>query len=289
MLEVEFQNLNITIVGLGLIGGSMAKAIKKYVNIKNLWAIDIEENILNQSKQEKIIDEGYIDPTYPLNNSDIIILCAYPNANINFIKSNMDKIKSNCIITDTSGIKSKISTEINKFLKKDLYFIGGHPMAGKECVGYKFSSADIFKDASYILTYHDNQENMEEHIRMLEMLFYKIGFKNISVMSCEKHDEIVAFTSQVPHLIACALVNSEKFSQSINCMGGSFRDATRVANVNAKLWSELIFENKDKVLDELSCFIKGLNEICDIISSDNKDKMMLYFEKSSSRRKDMII
>ncbi len=285
-MGLEFENLNITVVGLGLIGGSMAKAIRKHINVKNLWAIEVNESIIKQSKQEGIIDEGFINPTYPLNHSDLVILCAYPNTNINFIKDNMHKMKKNCIITDTSGIKDKISRQINEFIREDIYFVGGHPMAGKECVGYEFSDSDIFEGASYILTCNHNPG---KQIKMLKKLFYGIGFKEVSIMSPEKHDEMIAFTSQLPHLIACALVNSHKFEQGLDCMGGSFKDATRVAQINAELWSQLIFENKDKLLRALAEFIGDLNKVYNIIDNDNKDIVQSYLEKSTAKRKGLSI
>ncbi|MGB4440332.1 MAG: prephenate dehydrogenase [Sedimentibacter sp.] len=281
----NIDNLNITIVGLGLIGGSLAKALRKNLNVKNLWAVDLNINALEESKKAGIIDEYYVDPKYPLENSEIVIMCTYPDTTLDFIKSNIGNFKYNALITDTSGIKSKIVTEAKKIMRDDLNFIGGHPMSGKESVGYEFSDDAIFLGANFILT--PDESNTEESVLFLKEILLKIGFKKIIEITPQMHDEIIAYTSQVPHVIASALMTNSKFEKSIDCIGGSFRDMTRVADINCDLWCQLLYENKKNILAELSVLINDINNIYDIIDKDDLHSLELLFKKSSILRKEI--
>lgn len=287
MGETIFLNFNITIAGLGLIGGSLAKAIRKKLKVNHLWAVDIDNCVLTKAKKDNIIDDGFIDPSYPLENSDIVILCTYPNAAIKFIKDNMHIFKTGCIITDTSGIKSKIADGIKDLMRDDIEFIGGHPMSGRESAGYDFSDEKIFENSNYILT--PSEQNSEHSVNILLELIRRIGVKNITVMTPEEHDEAVAFTSQLPHIIACALMNGSEQKNIKLCTGGSFRDATRVADINCSLWSELIHENKKNILNVLDNFLNDINNIYDTINNDNTENLKLMFEMSRKRRKEMSI
>ncbi len=284
MNDIDLSNINITIVGLGLIGGSFAKSIRENINLKNLWAIDVDENVLSTAEKLKIIDKGFINPKFPLQNSDIIILCIYPNLTIKFIKDNINDFKQNAIITDTSGIKHKIVQEVNSFIRDDLDFIGGHPMAGKEVNGFSNSNDNIFYNAQYILT--PSKRSNLTNINILKVLLSELKFEAVTELTPESHDHIIAYTSHLPHIIACALVNNVA-NNTCSCIGGSFKDATRVANINASLWSELLIENKDAVLEEVDKFIGDINNIYKLIESNEQEYLRLYLEKSCEKRKMM--
>ncbi len=279
------ENLNITIVGLGLIGGSIAKAIRKNLTVKNLWAVDLNINALEQSKKSGIIDDGYVDPSYPLENSQLVIMCTYPDTTLNFIKSNMQHFKQNALITDTSGIKSKLVQQVRQVMRDDLDFVGGHPMSGKETVGYEFSDDAIFLGANYILT--PSEKNKQESIVFLKEMLLKIGFKKVIELTPQAHDEIIAYTSQLPHIIASTLMNNSKLEKSVDCIGGSFRDATRVADINSDLWCQLLYENKQNILPELLTLIQDITNIYDIINKDDLNSLKSIFEKSSMLRKEI--
>ncbi|MEG1550940.1 MAG: prephenate dehydrogenase [Oscillospiraceae bacterium] len=285
MNDVDFSNLSITVVGLGLIGGSFARNIRNNTSIKNLWAVDVDENVLRDAENLKIIDKGFTNPKFPLQNSDIIILCIYPNLTIKFIKDYINDFKHNAIITDTSGIKQKIVEKVNSFIRDDLEFVGGHPMAGKESSGFLNSNGDIFNDAQYIIT--PSQNSKIKNISILKSLFTKMKFKAINELTPKNHDHIIAYTSHLPHIIACALVNSAANNGIVSCVGGSFRDATRVADINATLWSELLIENKEEILKQVKSFIGDINDIYELIESDNQESLKIYLEKSCENRKRM--
>ncbi|MDW5299718.1 MAG: prephenate dehydrogenase [Sedimentibacter sp.] len=281
----NIEDLNITVVGLGLIGGSIAKAIRKNLKVRNLWAVDLDINALSESKKSGIIDNCYVDPKYPLQNSEIVIMCTYPDTTLDFIKNNMIHFKQNALITDTSGIKGKIVTEVKKVMRDDLEFIGGHPMSGKETFGYQFSDDAIFLGANYILT--PDESNTEDSVSFLKEILLKIGFKKIVETTPQMHDEIIAYTSQLPHVIASLLMTNSKFEKSIDCIGGSFKDITRVADINCDLWCQLLYENKKNILSELSVLINDINNICDIINNDDLHSLESIFKKSSILRKEI--
>lgn len=287
MKALDISNLNITIVGIGLIGGSYAKAIRKNIKINKLWAIDINIDALNEAKCTGVIDDGFINSQFPLENSDIVILCTYPNITIDFLKDNMKYFKKNALITDTLGMKNKIVSEVLGVIRDDLEFIGGHPMSGKESNGYNYSDADIFKNAQYILT--PSKDTSSNTLNLLKQIIKSIGFNEIIEMSAQTHDEKVAFTSQLPHIIACTLMNNSNLDNNLHCIGGSFRDATRVADINSELWSELIFENKNNILNELNNFIADITNIHNIISSDDRNSLVSFLNVSKARRKEMNI
>lgn len=283
--EINFTNLNITIVGLGLIGGSLAKAIRKNIDFNNLWATDVNQNVLKAAKEDGVIDEGYINPEIPLSDSDITIFCTYPSATVEIIRNSVNHFKPDSIVTDASGIKNNIVKEIKSFMRKDVEFIGGHPMSGRESIGYESSDGGIFNSAEYILTPDENTSDYS--IKVLTKLIKDMGFKEVSLMSAEVHDKRIAFTSQLPHIIACVLMNNRNIDKGYGGIGGSFRDMTRIADINSDLWCELIYENKRNILDELDNFILDINKIYDILKKDDVENMKSMMKTSSLRRKEM--
>lgn len=281
--DFNLSSINITVVGLGLIGGSIAKSIKKNIKIKNLYAIDVNEDILIKAETEGVINKGFSNPVYPLQNSDVVIFCTYFKTTINFIKEYMQYFKQNSVLTDTTGIKSPVISEIDDILRNDLIFIGGHPMAGKETSGYEFSDDKIFLNANYILTPFENTS--ENAVSLIINIINSMGFKNISIMSPEQHDQTIAFTSQLPHIIASCLMNNNKAINSYKCMGGAFKDMTRVADLNENMWCELIIENKENIIKEIDCFVNDLKYIQNLIAENQTEKLKSVFIESSNRKK----
>lgn len=277
------MELNITIVGLGLIGGSYAEAIKK-LNPKNLWAVDIDEDSLRYAEDKKIIDKGFTCGEIPLKDSDIVIMAVYPELTKSFIIENMDNFKENAIITDSAGIKENLIFEINSMLRSDLDFIGGHPMAGRETSGVRSASAEIFQDANYILT--PTSRNKEKNIEIIESLVKKIGFKNIVKIDPRKHDEIIAFTSQLPHVIAITLMNCNYIENINSFTGGSFNDVTRIAKINPSLWSELMIENSEHIVNQIELFESYMTRIKDAIKDGNYNVLNAILKESSEKKEE---
>ncbi|WP_432667673.1 prephenate dehydrogenase [Wukongibacter baidiensis] len=282
LLELDF---NITIVGLGLIGGSFAMALKE-LNPKNLWAVDIDEEVIKTAEKMKIIDKGYTNPEIPLKKSDIVITCIYPNLTVKFIRDNMENFKSGAIITDTAGIKEKLVREICATIREDVDFIGGHPMAGRESKGLGFATKDIFNNANYLITPTD--KNKEENIKKVEELVEAIGFKNIVKLDCKQHDEIIAFTSHLPHIVASALINSDSRNDTKFFVAGGYKDATRVARINEELWTELIMDNYDNNLKQIEIFENSIANFKRAIMNNDRESLKALFRKGSQKREELI-
>ena len=277
------MELNITIVGLGLIGGSYAEAIKK-LNPKNLWAVDIDLDSLQYAEKKGIIDKGFTSGEIPLKDSDIVIMAVYPELTKEFIIENMSNFKENAIITDSAGIKENLISEINSMLRSDLDFIGGHPMAGRETSGVRSASSEIFQGANYIIT--PTIINKEKNIKLIEDLVKKIGFKNIVKIDPRKHDEIIAFTSQLPHVIAITLMNCTYMEDVNSFTGGSFNDVTRIAKINPSLWSELMIENSEHIVNQIDMFESYMTKIKDAIKDGDYDSLNLMLKESNDRKEE---
>lgn len=278
---MDFSDFNISIVGLGLIGGSFAKSLRK-CGFKNLWAIDINQENLRKAEELNIIDKGFTNPSIPLSKSDITIICLYPELVVKFIQDNLKNFKENSIITDATGVKSNIVEVIQNLIRDDIDFIGGHPMAGKESKGFDISSAKIFENADYILT--PTMRNKPENIKLLKEIIKEMKFEKIVETSVKDHDEMIAYVSQLPHIIATSIMNNSMADKENICSGGSFRDITRVSNVNSDLWVELLIENKDNVVKQIKDFITQLEVIENLIDLKDYHKLKEIFDKGRENK-----
>lgn len=281
----KILNINITIIGLGLIGGSYAMAFKE-INSGHVWGVDTNENTLKKAIDMKIIDEGYCSSLahIPIEKSDIVIIAVYPKAAALIVQKNVKNFKKGSIITDVLGIKGNNINVIQEILDGyDVEFIGGHPMAGKETCGVENASKDIFKEANYILT--PTQKNKKTTIDYMESLVKAIGFKNISIVTPERHDEIIAITSQLPHIIALSLINSKGVDKGIkNFVGGSFKDESRVASINPELWGELFLSNKENLLKAIDEFQASMISIKKALDNEDSEELKAIMKAAASKK-----
>jgi len=282
---LDCSDFNITIVGLGLIGGSFAMALKE-LKPKNLWAIDIDKAVLEIAEKMNIIDKGYTSPQIPLMDSDIVILAIYPQKTIDFVKSNMNFFKSGAVITDTAGIKSNLLSEIMPILRKDLDFIGGHPMAGKEESGLKAATVDMFKHANYILTPIDG--NKEKNTNLVTAIAKDMGCKRVVYLTPKEHDDIIAYTSQLPHIIAVSLIDCNSSIMEVSkFVGEGFKDTTRVATINEELWPELLLYNKENIINKIEDFENNIKEIKNAIINGDEVFLKKRFQRATNKRKEL--
>ncbi len=266
--------MNIAVIGLGIIGGSFCKAIKKYTDH---YVIGINRTAETAQKALEIgaIDE--IGTNESLGKADIIILAMYPQADIDFIEKNGTHIKKGSIVTDASGIKSAICPKLKELSKKfGFVFIGSHPMAGKETNGFDVSDSELYKNASYIITPCGAEQ---KYVDVLSSLAKSIGFTTIKITNPEEHDRMIAFTSQLPHVLACAYVMSPCCPNHNGFSAGSYRDVSRVANINSKLWSELFLENKEPLIKELDILIENITAIINAVKSEDKKALADLLEQ----------
>ncbi|NFT91710.1 prephenate dehydrogenase [Clostridium botulinum] len=274
--------MRVVIVGIGVIGGSFAMALKD-TDYKDVYGIDNNKETLLKAEKLNLIKRGYTDGNEILKDADLIIISIYPKLVKDFIKNNIDNFKDGAVITDATGIKKLFINDIVNILPSNIDFIFGHPMAGREKKGIDFASSDVFKGANYILT--PTSKNKEANLKLVENLAYEIGFKRVKRISPEFHDEMIGFTSQLPHSLAVALVNSDLEGRDTGSfIGDSYRDLTRIANINEDLWSELFLGNKENLLKSIESFECELDKIKDAIKDDDKESLKKLFIKSTKRR-----
>lgn len=272
---------NILIVGLGLMGGSYAKALKRIGY--HLMAIDSSNEAIQFALENKIIDEGSDFPEPELiKKADVIIFALYPHVFSEWIKNNQNYFKSNIKITDVTGVKSSIVYEIQEILRDDVEFISAHPMAGREVYGVQNSDDKMFHGANYIVV--PTPKNTVEAIEWCKDLGRLLGFNRISVLTPEEHDEMIGFVSQLTHVIAVALMDCSDNSHLVDYTGDSFRDLTRIANINDKMWSELFLMNKKPLLDQMDKFIKEMQILREMLSQNDKESLCEKMRLSSKRR-----
>lgn len=248
--------MKIAIVGLGLIGGSLAKAIKKNTE-HSVYALDIDRETITAALSQEVID-GEITAS-ELSRFDMVILGLYPEPTVKFCLDNIQSFKKGGVVIDTCGIKSAIVSQVEKPLKDaDVRFVGCHPMAGREFSGFGYSIDNLFERASFIITPTD--DTVMSAVREVSQFAYDIGFAKVVMASPEEHDRVIAFTSQLAHIVSSAYVKSPSLFDQAGFSAGSFRDLTRVAKLNEDMWTSLFMLNRQPLIDEISCIIDRLDE-----------------------------
>lgn len=292
--DTKLDSLTYGFIGLGLMGGSLAKAIRNEIFVNpnsegKLLASDCRIQTLEEAKKEGIIDEFFsVEKTKEmLKKCNVVFICLYPKATKEFIKNNIEYFKENAIITDISGVKTELVESLPEGLqsinsKTSAQFIPGHPMAGSEKEGYIHSNSKIFAGRNYILMPYENTK--PENIDVLKSIIYKIGFTNIITTDYKTHDHKIAFTSQLCHIIASALVESAEDTQITQFGGGSFEDLTRIAMINAPLWTELFLANKSELINHIESFEKSLNKLKQELQNDETKKLQENLELVRSKR-----
>lgn len=245
--------MNILICGLGLIGASLAKTLKKNTNHTVLgW--NRTESVTEKALRDGVIDRmGDIDSL--MAEADITFVNFYPEAIVPFILEHKNSFKKDSVVTDSCGIKTKICRAMEKE-KLDFYFIGAHPMAGREVGGYDNSLDTLYDNASFIVTPVDGTPRNK--IDALVGLAQGMGFARTVVTTPEHHDEMIAFTSQIAHVLACSYVLSPLAPSHAGYSAGSYRDVSRVARINADMWADLFIDNKDALVKEIDDLVSNL-------------------------------
>lgn len=271
----------ILIVGLGLLGGSYAKGLTKkgfYVT-----AITKEQSSVDYAVSNGIIQKGTTEIDAGLiAEADIVIFALYPHVFLEWIKENQNLFKSGTIITDVTGVKECVVYEVQKILRDDVEFIAAHPMAGREVSGVENSDDEIFKGANYIVVPTEN--NTKEAIDLCCDLGKILGFADVSVLSPEKHDEMIAFLSQLTHCIAVSLMCTNGDDNLVRYTGDSFRDLTRIARINDEMWSELFLANREQLLKQMNLFKEKFDQLYQTVSEGDREKMRQMMRTSTERR-----
>ncbi len=283
--STDWENLNFAIVGLGLIGGSFAKALRR-LHVRSIIGIEIDDNVLAAAMDQGIIDVPLKTAGEEMRQADVVICAVYPEAIVNFVRNSIGFLKEDVLLTDVSGIKKNLSSEVQSLLRPDMEFISGHPMAGRQGSGLGMSDGDIFQKANYIVV--PEKHNSKEAIKWLENFAMALGCKHTIRISPEEHDGIIAYTSNLPHIAAVALIDSDSFSEKTKYfIAGSFRDGTRVADINAELWSSLFLANKEQVADEVDKYIEQLQLWSVALRAGDGAALKNFMKKAAARRKEL--
>ena len=271
----------ILIVGLGLLGGSYAKVLRRFGF--HISAITLEQSSIDYAIREGLIDEGSTEPDpRMIGEADLVIFALYPHVFVEWIEKNQHLLKSGALLTDVTGVKRSIVYRIQEMLRPDVEYIPAHPMAGRERSGVEFADPSVFNGANYIVTPTD--KNTREAVKICKKLGEELGFLRISELTPESHDEMIAFLSQLTHVIAVVLMNCNDSEGLEKYTGDSFRDLTRIAKINDRMWSELFLKNKDALLTEMDRFIAEFTEFRDYLANDDGKRMREKMRSSTARR-----
>ena len=272
----------ILIVGLGLLGGSYAMALKK--KGYDVSAITLEQKSIDYALEHKLIDRGTTEVDENLiKSADVIIFALYPHTFIEWIKQNGHLIKEGTVVTDVTGVKGCVVYEVQELLPKGVEFIAAHPMAGREVCGVENSDDSIFKGANYIVV--PTEKNTYSAIELCKSLGQELGFADVSVLPPERHDEMIGFLSQLTHCIAVALMCASDDPNLERYTGDSFRDLTRIANINDEMWSELFLANRETLLSQMDSYRSAFDRLYNCVKNADREEMRSMMRISAERRR----
>ncbi len=271
----------ILIVGLGLIGGSYARALKRLGY--TVTALSRRRETIDYALREGIIDAGSAEVDAKLvGEADAVIFALYPGVFKDWIREHQQLLKPGALLTDVTGVKGCIVYDIQEMLRPDVEFIAAHPMAGREVYGVENSDDRIFHEANFIVT--PTARNTPEAIDWCKSLGKILGFRKVSVLSPEEHDEMISFLSQLTHCIAVALMTCSDNQHLVDYTGDSFRDLTRIARINDAMWSELFLLNKEPLLRQMDIFLKEFSELRDLLAAGDTEGLRGKMRLSTKRR-----
>jgi len=270
--------MKIFIVGLGLMGASYAEGLTKKGH--TVYGYD-----QNQNTCEEAISLGVIDQRSSLDllsTVDLVILALYPKDNIAFIKAHKHLLKKSVCITDIAGSKEKMMHILQEILPPYVSYTSHHPMAGKETSGFQFRDKKMFEGANFIIV--KDKMSHDHDLELLQLIADDLKFGKITITDANTHDELIAFTSQLTHILAVCLMHKSHLNDVIHATGDSFRDLTRIAKINEVMWTELFLENKDRLIQTIEDFQKSLDEVKHMIKTDDKTQLSSYLKQAKEKR-----
>lgn len=275
------RDKKVLIVGLGLIGGSYAEALSS--DGYEIGCIVRRQETLDYALNKGIVRHGrcFVDEDY-VKQFDLIVLALYPKLLVDWVREYQHCFKQGALITDVAGVKSALVPAVQSILREDLEFVPAHPMAGREVYGVENCDCSIFRNANFLLT--PTERNTEEAVMLVEEMAKILGFKKISRLSPEAHDEMIAFLSQLTHCIAVTLMTSKASEHLVDYTGDSFRDLTRIARINENMWTELFLENKQQLLSQMDLFMEQFSRLRSALEEEDEKTMKDMMRLSTHRR-----
>ncbi len=273
---MENSDFKIAIIGLGIIGGSMAYALRGFKNA-TIFGCDIDPETRRKAHDLGAVDEVSAEAAPAIENADLVILCTYPELIVKIIRENCKSFKPGAIITDVCGVKSKLAKEIEEILPQGCEYVGGHPMAGKETDGFDSAAPELFGMCGFIIT--PVKSSTENGIKMIRDMARYIGATRITQSTPEEHDSVIAYTSDLMHVSAACLCLDYNDKMNRAYTAGAFRDCTRIANINPGLWTQLFLENRTFLLDEIDSYIGSLNKVRTAIETQDDKELFALLAK----------
>lgn len=275
------KKTNILIVGLGLMGGSYAIALKK--KGYHVTCITRSQSSVDYALEQGIIDYGTteVDPSL-VGEADLVVFSLYPRVFLDWIERYQQYLKPGAVLTDVTGVKTSVVYRVQELLRPDVEFVAAHPMAGREVYGVRNSAGVKVDEANYIVTPTD--KNTPEAVALIKQLGEELGYARVSELSPEDHDEIVAFVSQLAHCLAVVLMTCNDLQNLENYTGNSFRDLTRIAHINEDMWSELFLMNREALLRQMDLFRAQFDRLRGQLAAGDVEAMKDMMRQSTVRR-----
>lgn len=271
----------VLIIGLGLIGGSYARGLTEQGY--SVSAIDPNQSSITYALDQGYIQEGATCPDPALiAQAELLVFGLYPEKMVAWLEEHQKHIAPGAILTDVCGVKSKIVAGVEGVLREDLRYVGAHPMAGKEVSGVSHADPAIFRQANFILTPGERSDS--DSVAVVEQMARDLGFRQISHLSPQDHDRAIGFLSQLTHVIAVSLMNCHDNQDYVNYTGNSFRDLTRIAMINENLWSQLFFQNKEILVQEIDQFVQAVEDLKSKLIEDKEEELKALLISSTNQR-----
>ncbi len=274
--------MKVGILGLGLIGGSLARAYAKSGH--QVYACELDQTILSFAQLAGVVTDTLTPET--ISQCEFILLSIYADASATWLEENGKHIQPNTIVLDCCGIKQEICRRCFPVAKQyGFTFVGGHPMAGSHNSGFKYSRSNLFQGAPMVLV--PDRFDDPVLLQRVQDLLSPCGFKQFSVTTAQKHDEMIAFTSQMPHLLSNAYIKSPTALLHSGFSAGSYKDLTRVAWLNPQMWAELFLSNRENVLNELTHYIGSLEQYRKAIAENDSDTLITLLDEGRKRKEEV--
>ena len=272
---------SVGVIGLGLIGGSMARSAAARTDCR-VYGTDADEAVVNRAISDGVL-AGKLEDHYK--EIDLLIVALYPTDVVDIILKTTDKLSKGCMVIDCTGVKKAVCSKLSEELSKNgIRFIGGHPMAGKEVAGYANSCENLYDGASMILCRDEFTD--ENALAEAGEFFRKLGFKGIKITTSEEHDSVIAYTSQLAHVVSSSYIKSPTLEKRYGFSAGSFKDMTRVAKLNEEMWADLFLANDVALVSEIDTLVMHLMEYSNAIDSHDRDKLVSLLRDGRIKKED---
>ena len=282
IMNSDFKNRPVAVIGLGLMGGSFAERLTEL----GCFVIGFNRTV---ETAERALTMGIVKSVDPenLKKAEIVIFCTPVKGTLAFLRDHADWLKAGAILTDIAGVKDHTWPLIRELLPPGMDFVQAHPMCGREGAGLSQADGTIFRDCNYVLI--PEKENKPENLALIAALARALGAWHVPQVTSEAHDRFIAYTSGLPHAVAASLINSESYEKDTGMfIGGSFTDATRVADINGRLWTSLFLSNRDKILAEMDSFQESLCKLRKALETEDAEALCEFFTEAKRRRREMI-